>query len=288
MTLPSDKSKPQSLQQSESGGPRIQENVNTLFDATVSYWDEVYREQDLQGVIYQQRQAAVLEYVDGCNPQSGAQVLEIGCGAGHLTVRLAQRHLQVNAVDASQGMVELTARQAREAGYAEQVTVSQADAHALPFDTERFDLVVAVGVIPWLHSPADAISEMARVLRPGGQLVLTADNGARLSSFIDPRGLLAITPLRSLYHVLHKRPEQAIRYLHFPRRIDRFVRRAGMQVLARRTVGFGPLTLLGRAVLPDRLAVRLNRRLQALADAGVPVLRLAGWHLVLRAAKKAP
>ena len=283
MSSPSNKDNPPSLQSSES--PRIQENVNTHFDATVSYWDEVYRGQDLQGVIYQQRQAAVLEYVDAVDLQPGARTLEIGCGAGHLTVRLAERDLQVSAIDSSPGMVELAARQTREAGYGERVTVSQADVHALPYESDHFDVVVAVGVIPWLHSPYDAVAEMARVLRPGGQLVLTADNGARLSSFTDPRGVLALTPLRRVYHTLRNRPGEAVSHLHFPRRIDRFLGRAGLRTVAHKTIGFGPLSLLGRPLFGEQRAVRVNNRLQALADAGTPGLKWTGWHYLVRARK---
>jgi ubiquinone/menaquinone biosynthesis C-methylase UbiE len=270
---------------SEPAAPRVQEDVNTHFDATASYWDEVYSEQDLQGLIYQQRQAAVLEYVDAAKLSSPAEVLEIGCGAGHVTVRLAERNFNVKAVDSSAGMVEMAARQLRETGYGERASVSQADAHALPFESGQFDLVVAVGVIPWLHSPSQAVAEMARVLRPGGQLVLTADNGARLSSFTDPRGILALTPLRRVYHALRNRPGQAVSYLYFPRRVDRFVREAGLRRTATRTVGFGPLSLLGRSLLRDPAAIRLNNRLQALADAGVPGLRRNGWHYLVRATK---
>jgi len=111
MSSLSNKNEPQSLPPDASAGSGVQGNVNTHFDATVSYWDEVYSDQDLQGVIYQQRQTAVLEYVDTAELPEPARVLEIGCGAGHLTVRLAERKLQVNAIDASAGMVELTARQ---------------------------------------------------------------------------------------------------------------------------------------------------------------------------------
>ena len=74
-------------------------------------------------------------------------------------------------------------------------------------------------------------------------------------------------------------------HLHFPRRIDRFVREAGLQAAATRTVGFGPLSLLGRPLLRDPAAIRVNTRLQALADAGVPGLRRNGWHYLVRATK---
>jgi hypothetical protein len=130
------------------------------------------------------------------------------------------------------------------------------------------------------------VAEMARVLRPGGQLVLTADNAARLISFTDPRGLLALTPLRSVYHRLRNRPGEAVSRLHFPRRISGFVSGAGLTPLGHRTIGFGPLSVLGRPLLSDARAVAVNRRLQRLADAGVPGARGTGWHYVLRAAKR--
>jgi ubiquinone/menaquinone biosynthesis C-methylase UbiE len=263
----------------------FQKNVNTHFDSTVSYWDQVYREDDLQGRIYRNRQSAVLTYIDAAGLPPGSRVLEIGCGAGHLTMQLAERGLQVQAIDASPAMVELTAERAREKGFEQLVNVGAADVHALPFPAGDFQLVVAVGVLPWLHTPASAVREMARVLSDDGQVVLTADNGARLTSFTDPREILARTPLRSLYHRLRKRPGVAMSRLDFPRRIDRLVREGGLRTIERRTVGFGPMSFLGKPVLDERRGMRIDDRLQRLADRGVPALKWTGWHYVLRARK---
>jgi ubiquinone/menaquinone biosynthesis C-methylase UbiE len=269
----------------EDARPDVQEHVNAHFDATASYWDGVYRGDSLQGVIYKQRQAAVLECVGAVEMPENAAVLEIGCGAGHLTVALAGRGLRVEAVDASQAMVEATAERARESGFEQQIGTGLADVHALPFESSRFDLVVAVGVIPWLHSPEEAIREMARVLRPGGQLILTADNRARLSSFTDPRAMLALSPLKRAQVALRARRGLASSRLDFPRRVDRFLLAGGLRPVARRTVGFGPLSFLGRAILRDPAAIRLNSRFQELADRGAPGLRWTGWHYVARAVK---
>jgi ubiquinone/menaquinone biosynthesis C-methylase UbiE len=263
----------------------LQDQVNAHFDSSASYWDGVYRGADLQGIIYQQRQIAVLDYVDEAHLGGDAVVLEIGCGAGHLTMQLADRGLRIDAVDASQAMVDATAARASEHGVLDRVTVKVADVHELPYESGHFDLVIAVGVIPWLHSPADAVAEMARVLRPQGNLVLTADNGARLVSFTDPRGLLALTPLKRVLVSLRRRRGRVSSRLHFPSRIDRMLLRSSLQPLARRTVGFGPLSFLGRPFLSEPRSIRVNGRLQALADRGVPGLRLTGWHYLVRARK---
>jgi ubiquinone/menaquinone biosynthesis C-methylase UbiE len=263
----------------------IQKNVNAHFDSTVSYWDEVYREEGLQGRIYRNRQDAVLTYIDTTAPRPGSRVMEIGCGAGHLTMQLAGRGLRVEAIDASPAMVELTAERARREGFAESVHVGVADVHALPFADGEFDLIVAVGVLPWLHTPAAAVREMARVLGAGAHLVLTADNGARLTSFIDPREILARTPLRRVYRMLRRRPGVARSRQDFPRRIDRLLRQGGLQPVRRRTVGFGPLSFLRRPIFDDARGVRIDQRLQRLADRGVPAVRWTGWHYVVLARK---
>jgi SAM-dependent methyltransferase len=230
----------------------------------------------------------VLRCIDEAHLKPGAQVLEIGCGAGHLTRELGRREVSVHAVDASPAMVEITSKRIQAHSLEEKVTAAVADVHALPFSSGAFDLVVAVGVLPWLHSPADAVEEMARVLAPRGQVVVTADNAARLSSFTDPRAMLALTPLRRVYHSLQNQPGDAVSYLHFPRRIDALLRAAGLEPAARATVGFGPLTLLGRPIIGERAGIRVNDRLQRLADRGVPGLKWTGWQYVVRAVRAIP
>lgn len=265
----------------------MQDDVNTYFDAEASYWDEVYLERNLQGLIYRQRQAVVLDDLDAAGLKPGTRVLEIGCGAGHLTAQLAERGLHVEAIDSSPAMVESTARRVRERGFQGHASVGAADVHALPFELSHFDLVVAVGVIPWLHSPGHAIQEMARVLRPTGQLILTADNRARLSSFTDPREMLALSVgVKRLYHSVRKPHTQAISRLDFPRHVDRLLVGGGLYPVRRRTVGFGPFSFLGRAVFDDARSARIDRRLQALADRGAPGLKWTGWHYVVRAVKR--
>jgi len=263
----------------------VQEHVNAHFDSSASYWDGVYRGDSLQGLIYQQRQAAVLDGVDAAKLPAGARVLEIGCGAGHLTIRLAERELRVEAIDASPAMVEAAANRVLEGGLHERVNVEVADVHALPFESSHFDLIVAVGVIPWLHSPHAAVDEMARVLRPAGQLVVTADNRARLSSFTDPRAMLALSPLKRAQVALRRRRGLATSRLDYPRDIDQLLRRSGLNPVARRTIGFGPLSFLGRPLFGEPRSMRVNDRLQALADRRVPGLRWTGWHYLVRAAK---
>lgn len=102
----------------------------------------------------------------------GHRVVDIGCGPGTDLAALAARvgDGRVTGVDADRGMVDRARR--RMAGYPN-VAVCRGDAHALPLaggsvDRARFDRV-----IQHLADPAQAVAEAARVLRPGGLLVVS-------------------------------------------------------------------------------------------------------------------
>src|SRR5205085_4423169 len=106
------------------------------------------------------------------------------------------RGLRVTATDSSAEMVKTARRHASTLGLGDAVRVDLADAHGLPFTGEQFDLVIAVGLLPWLHDPQGALQEMVRVLRPGGWIVVTADNRARLNFIVEPRENPLLAPIK--------------------------------------------------------------------------------------------
>jgi SAM-dependent methyltransferase len=271
----------------DTPGTGQQEQVNAHFDAAALYWQAVYDDPRLQGLIYRERQEAVLARIAEFDLPAGAQVLEIGCGAGLLTVELARRGYAVDAVDASEAMVDLTARRARQTGLGAQVRARVADVHALPFQPGSFSLVIAVGLLPWLHEPAQALQEIARVLEAQGGLVLTADNRARLNIWVDPRASLLLVPLKRLRRRLRSAPSGGARSrLYFPSHVNALVQAAGFWLGPGTTLGFGPFSFWSRSLLSDRAGIALHRRLQSLADRGVPLMRSAGWHYLLSAYKQ--
>ena len=263
------------------------------FDRSARYWKSVYEEKDrLVPIIYQARHRAVMRLVAGLALAPGARVLEVGCGAGHTALALARLGYRVHAIDASSEMVALTRSAAREAGL-EAVQVRVGDALGLDHGGGLFDLVVAVGVLPWLESDARGLVEMARVLKPGGHLIATADSRARLDRLLDPRGTPLLAPLRSLVKralalVSRHRPSPRLdTRRHHPRAVDRLVRAAGLHKVGSASVGFGPFSFPGMRPLEETTAVRVHRALQRLADDGWPLLRSAGSHYLVMARKPA-
>jgi SAM-dependent methyltransferase len=250
------------------------------------YWQAVYDDPHLQGVIFRERQRAVLAQVARLGLPAAASVLEIGCGAGLLSLELARLGHTVQAIDASDAMVDLTAERMRRAGLDARVRTLSADVHALPFPAETFSLVIAVGLLPWLHGPERALEEIARVLEPRGRLILTANNRARLSYLVDPRANVLLTPLKRVRRRLMGRPASGVRLrLHFPSHVNAMLRAAGFHLDSQATVGFGPFSFWSRPLLSDRAGIALHQRLQSLADRGLPVLRSTGWHYLVSAHK---
>lgn len=102
--------------------------------------------------------------LDAVRERAPKDVLEVGCGSGEFAERL-QNDLgaTVCALDSSERMVKLT----RDRG----IDAVVGDVQALPFDDGSFDCVVAGWVLYHVADRARAISECARVLRPGGRFV---------------------------------------------------------------------------------------------------------------------
>jgi ubiquinone/menaquinone biosynthesis C-methylase UbiE len=266
--------------------------VNRLFTATSTYWSHVYRPEDhsFAATVHRARQAAAVSWIDALALPSGSRVLEVGCGAGFLTVALAQRGLRVDAIDGSEAMVAATRDRIATMGFADVATARVADVHALQVEDEAYAAVVALGVIPWLHSPDAALREVARALMPGGAVVLTANNRARLNFVLDPRyNPLLVFPVKRRAKMvlkrLGRRPLGVLPDLHFPAEVDRFVAAAGLMKEKSRTIGFGPFSFLGAPLFADARSVALHARLQRLADAGVPFLRSAGMNYLVLARK---
>jgi 2-polyprenyl-3-methyl-5-hydroxy-6-metoxy-1,4-benzoquinol methylase len=265
--------------------------VERYFDAAAGYWAEVYGATDVQGLIYRRRMEVAAQWAAELGPAPPAPALDVGCGAGLMSVELARLGLEVIATDASDGMVQTARGLMARHHLQDRVSVQQADVHALPFGDGRFGMVVALGLLPWLDDPAAAVTELARVLAPGGTVILTADNSRRLNRFLEPREHPLLEPLRLARRRLREGagwvPEGAQSHRHDAAEVDALLAGAAITVLRRTTVGYGPFTILGRRALPEVAGTRLHHALQ-LAGERHPRLRGTGWHYIAAGIKDGP
>ena len=110
---------------------------------------------------------------------AGDRVLDMGCGAGRHAFEMYRRGGVVVAFDmdaqelADVQQVFSKMRDAHEIPAGALATIQQGDAMELPFDDGEFDRVVAAEVLEHIPNDVDAISELVRVLRPGGTMAVS-------------------------------------------------------------------------------------------------------------------
>jgi 2-polyprenyl-3-methyl-5-hydroxy-6-metoxy-1,4-benzoquinol methylase len=107
--------------------------------------------------------------VFGFGDFAGKSVLEIGCGAGIDSLEFARYGAKVTAVDFTENAVQLTRELAQESGLP--VEVARVDAKRLKFAANCFDCVYSYGVLHHIPDVAQALTEIRRVLKPGGKVM---------------------------------------------------------------------------------------------------------------------
>jgi SAM-dependent methyltransferase len=117
----------------------------------------------------------------------GHHVLDVGCAMGETLRRLAPLvgpSGRLVGVDASTAMIAEAA--ARGAGTVPPIEAFVADAARLPFEGAMFDRVLASSLLQHLDEPEPAIAEMARVVRPGGRVIVAEHDWDTLVIEADP------------------------------------------------------------------------------------------------------
>lgn len=105
--------------------------------------------------------------------QPGQHVLDLGCGTGRPAIRLAQATgCEVTGITVSQTQVELANQRASAEGVSQQVRFQYGDALQIPFPDASFDAVWAIESMFHMPDRAQVMSEINRVLRPGGALLI--------------------------------------------------------------------------------------------------------------------
>lgn len=110
-------------------------------------------------------------------PLAGKRALDIGCGAGLLCEPLARLGAQVSGIDAAPENIHAARAHAMQGGLRIDYRVGGIEA----IGDERFDLVTSLEVIEHVANPAGFVAGLARVLAPGGLLLLSTPNRTWLS-----------------------------------------------------------------------------------------------------------
>jgi ubiquinone/menaquinone biosynthesis C-methylase UbiE len=212
------------------------------------------------------------------NPQPGERILDLATGTGWTSRSLARRGAEVVGVDIAADL--LTA--AREFAAHEQLPIDYrlGDAEALPFETGSFDAVISTYGVMFAGRPDAAAAEIARVVRPGGRVVLTTwlPDSNVFKMFLVMKSFMAAPPQPAPPSPFEWGKEERVSELlgeHFDLRFERgtsmYREPGGQHAWDTFVNGYGPTRMLAASLDEDKRAA-LQRDFVAFHDGFVDAL----------------
>ena len=153
--------------------------------------------------------------VEWLAPQAGERILDLGCGDGQLTERLAHSGAIITGVDADPRMVK--------AAKSRGIGAHHAMAERLPLDDASFDAVFSNAALHWVRDQDAMMAEVRRVLRRGGRFV--AEMGGHGNIAAIRVGLMAV-----LARYGHADAENGVNYYATPEAYSARLERHGFNV----------------------------------------------------------
>ena len=141
--------------------------VERAYDRWAPVYDLVF------GAVFERGRRASLEAAE----RIGGRILEVGVGTG-ISLPDYSRGNRIVGVDISEAMLEKARGRVAEGRLDHVETIAVMDAEHLKFPDDSFDVVVAQYVVTAVENPEAALDEFARVLKPGGEIVILTRVGA--------------------------------------------------------------------------------------------------------------
>lgn len=153
-------------------------NDLTIYDRVADVWwsDEVRWVRTLKNLV-----PGRLGWFDRHIDWKGKDVLDLGCAGGFMAEAIAGRGATVTGIDPAANAIAAARRHAQETDLTIRYDVGVGE--ALPYDASAFDAVVCVDVLEHVIDLAQVLSEVARVLRPGGLFLFDTINRNALARF---------------------------------------------------------------------------------------------------------
>jgi 2-polyprenyl-3-methyl-5-hydroxy-6-metoxy-1,4-benzoquinol methylase len=151
-----------------SGRVKRQMNQPQIHEA----WEKIYRTVENERFFEQ----AYDDFVRRIGQRAGSRALDIGCGICANSIRLARRGYIVSAADYSEPILVAARENLSHHDFSDRITVGREDILDLSFPSNHFDLVLCWGVLMHIPDAERAISELTRVVKRGGFLVLEEIN----------------------------------------------------------------------------------------------------------------
>lgn len=272
------------LQQSNQTPTDIhKQNVIDYFSYTGAYWKEAYSGtgkggNEFDSYAKSRRMAITLEAVELCADNRRHDILDVGCGPGVIMEEVAKRGHKVRGLDISEHMVAEANKRMR-AYFPNDLPCMKGDIENLPFPDASMDIVLCLGVLPYVRDDNVALREIRRVLKKDGFAILVMSNLLKLGSLFDPYYYLvriwqyfwfqkmknakaAKTELRPSTFDCNEM-FSIRRYLLKP--MANLLTAHGFRDINITGFAYGPMTFWRRQVLPRSMSINMSSLIEALS-----------------------
>lgn len=252
------------------------EKVRSFFDGDEGWQGKLYSaHSDRFARAVARRKSYLLHMLASANAPHGGNILDIGCGSGSYLEELARLGFTAYGMDSSGEMVRCAKRT-----LGNRASVLCGDSESIPFKSGQFDVVLCVGVFGYLLEDTTTLSEIHRVLKPDGLLMVNVENMMSFSNidYVIRRWLRRFAEgfARSRMGARHpevsiispwvlKDPERRFRYkLYNPWAFEAFMNRCGFILVDSMTFGLEFRILRRLSIVPEPWLHRAEVMMEAL------------------------
>jgi 2-polyprenyl-6-hydroxyphenyl methylase/3-demethylubiquinone-9 3-methyltransferase len=175
-----------------------------------------------------------LGYIEQAAKLSGARALDVGCGGGILSEAMARAGAQVIGIDLSRAVLDVAELHALEGKLSIEYQVISAEDLAAQRPA-AFDLVTCMEMLEHVPDPAVSMGALARLVKPGGDVILSTLNRKPLAFAV------AIVGAEYIARVLPRGTHEYLKFIR-PSELARWGRAAGLELKDLRGITYNPLT----------------------------------------------
>jgi 2-polyprenyl-6-hydroxyphenyl methylase/3-demethylubiquinone-9 3-methyltransferase len=186
-----------------------------------------------------------LQYLERAAPLAGRSVVDVGCGGGILSEAMARRGARVLGIDLARPVLDVAELHALQSGIAVEYREIAAESLAEEHSGE-FDLATCMEMLEHVPDPAAALAALGKLVRPGGDIVVSTLNR-------HPRAFaVAILGAEYIARVLPRGTHDYLKFIR-PSELARWGRTAGLELRDLAGIGYNPLTRAFRLSADTRI-----------------------------------
>lgn len=240
------------------------------------------------------RRSIILRLMDEHAGNNTLRVIDVGCGTGVLLKDILEHGHYAVGVDISEKMVEVTRLATSELFPGKSICL-QGDIESLPFESESFDCVICAGVLSHQTSNRDSVSEISRIVKKDGIVLVTLPNYLKLRNLLDLYYYFLLFS-RLMSKVFSSRPiskpgiNRFVGYnptLHqyYYGQLNDLFRANELNVRETVSCGYGPLTFWKKEIFPLGFSMKLSNFIEKVASIkllGVLKILANSWVICLK------